>query len=75
MMFIFIVGTKYIFRDKGKTEDLKTCPNCGSTAKFNVKSGRNFLTLFFILPVFPIGGTQTLLECPFCQMRFSVPTD
>lgn len=67
---IFIIGTKFNVSGSELTADRQRCPQCGATARFVKKTGRNYITLFFVLPVIPIGKKQNLLECPNCKTRF-----
>ena len=68
-MFL-IVGTKYRYTGSDKTAETLRCERCGTLAQFTKKTGRNYLTLFFVLPLFPIGKAQNMLECPNCHARY-----
>jgi transcription elongation factor Elf1 len=48
------------------------CSNCGTLAQFTEKSGMNFITLFFVVPVIPISGKKKMIECPNCKTRFEM---
>ena len=67
---IFIIGTKYRFTGLEKTNEMMRCDNCGAMTQFIKKTGRNYITLFFVLPLFPIGRAQNVLECPNCKTRY-----
>jgi hypothetical protein len=68
-MFL-IIGTKYRFSGSELTPKPRRCERCGTLAQFIRKTGRNYLTLFFVVPIFPIGKAQNVLECPNCQARY-----
>jgi DNA-directed RNA polymerase subunit RPC12/RpoP len=70
-MFL-IVGTKFFAWGSEKTPDMIRCSNCGTLAQFTEKSGMNFITLFFIVPVIPISGRKKMIECPNCRTRFQM---
>lgn len=68
-MFL-IIGTKYLASGSERTHEQMRCGNCGIVSQFVRKSGRRFLTVFFVIPVFPLGGKKELLECPNCKTRY-----
>ena len=68
-MFFLLIGNRYITKGVGTTDEVIQCPSCGTTGRFERKSGRQYLTLFFLVPVFPLGGQQTFVECPACKAR------
>ena len=70
MMFFLVVGNRYRTKSEGTTAEAMTCPSCGASGRFERKSGRQFLTLFFVLPVLPLGGAQQFVECPNCHTQF-----
>jgi hypothetical protein len=39
-----------------------------------MKKGMRFVTIFFVIPIFPISGVNQLLECPNCKTRYQVNT-
>lgn len=65
-MFL-VIGTKYRVSGSELTSEKHRCPHCGTLANFIKKTGRNYITLFFVLPLFPFGKTQNYLECPNCK--------
>ena len=67
---IFIIGTNFKVSGSERTAEQRRCPQCGALTQFVKKTGRNYITLFFVLPVIPIGKKQNLLECPNCKTRF-----
>ncbi len=67
---ILIVGTKFNVSGSDSTAEPHRCARCGFNGQFVKKTGRNYITLFFVLPVIPIGGKQYLLECPNCNTRY-----
>jgi uncharacterized Zn-finger protein len=72
-MFFLLIGNRYMTKGAGTTDEVVQCPSCGATGRFERKSGRQYLTLFFLLPVLPLGGRQTFVECPACKTRFAGP--
>lgn len=68
-MFL-IIGTKYRFSGSQRTPETLRCERCGAVAQFIRKTGRNYLTLFFVVPIFPVGKAQNVLECPNCKARY-----
>ena len=68
-MFL-IIGTKYRVSGSERTAEQHRCARCGTLAQFIKKSGRNYITLFFLLPVFPIGKENSFIECPNCKARY-----
>jgi len=69
-MIFFVVGTNFRVSGSERTEKLHHCAQCGAYTQFIKKTGRNYITLFFVLPIIPLGKAQNLLECPNCQARF-----
>jgi len=67
---IFIIGTKFKVSGSERTAEQHRCERCGTLAQFIKKTGRNYITLFFLLPVIPIGKAQNMIECPNCQARY-----
>jgi hypothetical protein len=45
------------------------CPNCQAREDYALKRVRPFFTLYFI-PIFPIGGGQTYVECASCGQAY-----
>jgi hypothetical protein len=70
MMFFLLVGNRFKTKSAGMTAEVVTCPSCGVHTRFERKRGRQYLTLFFIVPVLPLGGTKELVECPNCHAQF-----
>jgi DNA-directed RNA polymerase subunit RPC12/RpoP len=70
-MFL-VIGTKYRVSGSEQTPEKIRCSRCGTVANFIEKSGRNYLTLFFVLPIFPVGKTNEFIECPNCHARYNV---
>jgi DNA-directed RNA polymerase subunit RPC12/RpoP len=68
-MFL-IIGTKYRFSGSERTAEQNRCQRCGAMTQFIRKTGRNYLTLFFVLPLFPVGKAHNVLECPNCGARY-----
>lgn len=68
-MFL-IIGTKFITWGAEKTPDMIRCSQCGTLTQFTERTGMNFITLFFLVPVIPISGKKKMIECPNCKTRF-----
>lgn len=68
-MFL-IIGTKFITWGGAKTPEMLRCSQCGTLAQFTEKTGMNFITVFFVVPIIPISGTRKMMECPNCKTRF-----
>jgi hypothetical protein len=68
-MFI-IIGTRFFTWGSGQTPQTLRCGKCGTVAPFITKSGMRFITVFFIVPVIPISGVKSLLQCPTCGARY-----
>jgi hypothetical protein len=64
-----IIGTKYHYTGSEQTPQQHRCERCGVLTQFITKTGRNYLTLFFVLPLFPVGKAHPVLECPNCGAR------
>lgn len=67
---LFIIGTRFFVWGSGLTPIPMHCPRCGQAAPFLVKTGMTFITLFFVIPILPIGGKKPILECPNCKARY-----
>jgi hypothetical protein len=67
---MLIIGTHFFAWGSTYTNESLRCGQCGAVAPFVQKSGMRFLTLFFIIPVFPLSRTHHLLECPRCHTRY-----
>ncbi|HEX8287528.1 MAG TPA: zinc-ribbon domain-containing protein [Pyrinomonadaceae bacterium] len=68
-MFL-VIGTKYRVSGSELTNEQHRCARCGTFTHFIKKSGRNYLTLFFVLPIFPVGKANDFIECPNCKARY-----
>ena len=68
-MFL-ILGTKFVTFGSDKTTEMIRCNRCGALTQFTEKTGMNFITLFFLVPVIPISGKKRFIECPNCKARF-----
>lgn len=73
---LIIWGFRAFFRTIGS--GFFHCPRCGGDRQFRRRSGRYFLTLFF-LPVIPLKKAGEHVQCTTCRTRFapdvlSVPT-
>lgn len=66
----FIIGTRFIAFGSAQTAETIRCSNCGALARFTEKTGMRFITLFFVLPVLPVSGRKSFIECPNCKTRF-----
>jgi hypothetical protein len=70
-MFI-IVGTRFLTWGSEKMAESMRCATCGTVAQFTRKKGMSFITLFFIIPVFPLSGIKHIAQCPNCKARYEV---
>jgi zinc-ribbon family len=70
MMFFFIIGTKFFSWGAERLPEAMRCGHCGTVGNFTLKKGMRFITLFFIIPVFPISGVKELAQCPTCGTRY-----
>lgn len=68
-MFL-ILGSKFVTFGSDKTPEMIRCSQCGALTQFTEKTGMNFITLFFLVPVIPISGKKRFIECPNCKARF-----
>ena len=73
---MIIWGFRVFFRTVGG--GVFHCPRCGGDRQYRMRSGRYFLTLFFI-PVIPLKKVGEQVQCTTCRTRFapdvlSVPT-
>jgi transposase len=67
-MIIFF-GTRQVVRDDERPSAMQQCPRCGQYAQFKSRSSRTYFHIFWI-PLLPIGGVQSLIECQNCHARF-----
>ena len=68
--FFFIIGTHFFSWGSQPVANQMKCGKCGTVGTFVEKQGMRFITLFFIIPVLPISGIKTLLQCPVCGTKF-----
>lgn len=47
------------------------CPHCGLTTTFARKTRMHFFTIFFV-PLFPVSGARTVLECQNCHAKYDL---
>jgi hypothetical protein len=65
-----IIGVDFLTWGSETAPQAMQCTNCGTIAHFIMKKGMRFVTIFFVIPVFPVSGVQKLLECPNCKTRY-----
>jgi predicted RNA-binding Zn-ribbon protein involved in translation (DUF1610 family) len=70
---IILFGTRYLTWGDERTPTVWHCPNCEHDDRFIRKRGRRALTLFFLLPVIPLGRVERFTECPRCGARYIEP--
>lgn len=71
---MLIIGVHFFTWGSELTGEPLHCGVCGTIARFKLKRGMRFITLFFIIPVIPISGVSEIVECANCKTRFqSVP--
>jgi len=68
--FFFIIGTHFLTWGSQASPEQLRCGKCGHVGGFIQKQGMRFITLFFVIPVIPISGITTLVECPVCRTRY-----
>jgi hypothetical protein len=66
-MLIFIWGLRVIYRTLGK--GVFFCRRCGGDRDYRHRSGRRFLTVFFI-PLLPLTKTGEHVQCLACKTRY-----
>jgi hypothetical protein len=66
---LIIWGIRVFFRTTG--QGLFHCPRCGGDRQYRHRSGRRFLTLFFI-PVIPLTKAGEHVQCTTCRTRYHV---
>jgi hypothetical protein len=66
-MLIFIWGLRVIYRTLGK--GVFFCRRCGGDRDYRHRTGRRFLTVFFI-PLLPLGKTGAHVQCLACKTRY-----
>ena len=69
-----IIGTDFLTWGSEPTPQPMQCGNCGTVANFIQKKGMRFVTIFFVIPIFPISGVNQLLQCPKCGTRYQSNT-
>ena len=65
-----IIGVDFLTWGNETAPQAMQCTNCGTIAHFTEKKGMRFVTIFFVIPIFPVSGVQKLLECPNCKTRY-----
>jgi len=66
---LIIWGVRVFFRTTG--QGMFHCPRCGGDRRYRYRSGRRFLTLFFI-PVIPLAKAGEHVQCTTCRARYHV---
>jgi zinc-ribbon family len=64
---LIIWGIRVFFRTTGR--GMFHCPRCGGDRHYRYRSGRRFLTLFFI-PVIPLTKAGDHVQCATCRTRY-----
>lgn len=64
---LIIFGLRVFFRTLG--EGVFHCQRCGGDRNYRLRSGRRFITLFFI-PVVPLGTVGQHVQCATCRTRY-----
>lgn len=65
---LLIFGLSVFFRTVD--EGMFHCPHCGGDRAYRLRSGRRWLTVFF-LPVIPLGHIGEAVQCNVCRTRFN----
>ena len=66
---LIIWGIRVFFRTTG--QGMFHCPRCGGDRHYRYRSGRRFLTLFFI-PAIPLTKGGEHVQCTTCRARYHV---
>ena len=66
-MLIFIWGLRVVYRTLGK--GMFFCRRCGGDREYRHRSGRRFITVFFI-PLIPLTKTGEHVQCRSCKTRY-----
>jgi len=66
-MLIFIWGLRVVYRTLGKGAFF--CRRCGGDREYRHRSGRRFVTVFFI-PLIPLTKTGEHVQCMTCKTRY-----
>lgn len=69
-MFFLIIGTRFFTWGSGQTPQPMRCSNCGTVTPFQTKSGMRVITVFFFIPIIPLSGVRSMLQCPVCKTRY-----
>lgn len=68
-MFIVILSRLFTWGSL-QSEQLFGCRKCGYEGPMVRKSGINVLTLYWVVPLFPLGRVRQFLQCPRCKARY-----
>ena len=71
-MFI-IWGTRPTEKYLGNTSERYHCTHCNNDNYFNVKTYKEWFTLYFI-PIFPF-SIRRRVECPICEYGYEITKD
>jgi hypothetical protein len=66
---LIIWGFRVFFRTIG--EGMFHCPRCGGDRQYRLRSGRRFVTVFFI-PLIPLNTVGDHVQCATCGTRYHV---
>jgi hypothetical protein len=66
-MLVFIWGLRVVYRTLGKGAFF--CRRCGGDRRYRHRSGRRFVTVFFI-PLLPLTKTGEHVQCLACKTRY-----
>ena len=66
---IIVVGYRFLSWGSDLTSYNMHCAQCGTIARFIIKKGMRFITLFFVIPIIPLSGIKHMVECPNCGAR------
>jgi len=70
-MFFLVLGTRTIYWGSNRTMSAHKCANCRYSGQFIQKRAIRILTLFFLIPVLPLGKVRYLSQCPSCGTRYA----
>lgn len=67
---LILFGTRLLTWGSGLTQNVWRCAKCGHEGQFYEKTGRRFLTLYWIIPLFPVSGKLKMVQCPQCKTKY-----
>ena len=72
---MIIIGTRFFVWGAQRCAEQMRCGRCGALSNFIMKKGMQFITVFFVIPVFPISGIKHMVQCPGCGARYQATAE